>query len=860
MRISVYDYELNKKVILKSNTNEYIDGEVYNERFVEDVNGESELTMILPLTYTIDGVEEDNHRWAFIIGEYKIRLEEDGEPDRWFKIKSTNDINSDGILKSNIQCKSISYDLNKKNTELIPNKTDTASNLVTYALQSTGWTTGTIDSFSGKTLTLKSTTSSNALGMLNDIASLFDGRLEFNTSEKKVNLYSNDSNTDTQIEFRAGKNIRSLQRSVTSDNIITRLYITGGEIDTGTVGIQSVNPTKEPYADNFSYYIENGMMSSYKQSLIPTYNSEILAKNQEISVIQSDINSLKNNTSGNLVIKNTTTYLRDSKVERVDEIDAKLEIETDPTIISTLSSEKSILLTEISDLNCTISSLESLLNDYDLQLQQAETDYDLVVSEKDAIKNAFYSEMSDYIHEGVYNNSSLIDPQSIYDEGISILEDRCYPQLSYSLKIADLSSLDGYELEKIRLGNIISVYDPFLKIKTKLTITKIDKDLASPINTEIAIENYYDNIDELFKQITKNSEIIKQQQNYWDRTSLTVNPDGTLNPDRIQATFDFGIYKITSGQNSSIEQSEEGIILHDLSDENNLIRMNGSKIETSKNGGTSWTTVVNQNGASVSNLFGGVLDVTEVYLKGDTNFFWNGEGFYAIDSSNPSKWIRFNEEGLIATFDNGVTTEFSLTWAGLSIGKSSVEGLEDELNDLVHLGEAYNNVTITTARGLVATHSDGSETIVDGDGLKRKIISNNNVYNYISLFEVGSGVSPGEIMANGVTQANLQPYLDDAYLDSQNLGIMWVTLANPDFQGRTFEVVPSYSGIDDYQSYMADGKRNTENIDIDILEYDYPNGRFKIRARRTNWFQRTFDEYWWSGKGCKFSYNVFATS
>lgn len=1046
MYLAIYDYSNTQKAILKSNEKYPIAGESYNEILTLDSNGQTELNFVLPLSVEIDGLMEDNYRWSYIIAEYKVKLIDNNDKIYWFKIKSTNDVHgNDGSLTSNVQCKSISYELNKKNTESIADLTGTATQLITYCLNNTGWTVGTIDTFSGKELSLKQSSPSNALNLLNEVATLFDGYLDFDTNLKKVNLYAKDNVNDTQILFTIGKNITSLERLTTSDEIMTRLYITGGEIDTGTVGIQTINPTKEPYIDNFTYYIQNGMITTAQQSLITQYNTDMTTLNGQISTAQGNFDTTNTTIGSKTVALNIAKYERDSKVARVAEIDTSLSIETNPTKKTALNNEKSTLNTEIATLNTQITTLTNEIASLNTTLASQETTVNNLYTTKQTKINQFYADLGDFIHEGAYSNTNLVVPQSVYDDGLKVLEDLCMPKVSYRLNIVDLSTITGYEMEKFKLHDVVDVIDSFLKIRTKVRITKIEKNLSDYTQTTIEIANFYTNIEELFKDITRNVEIIKNQQKYWDRTPKIVNADGTLDVSRLQASFDKGTYQLVNGTNDSIVTDENGITLTNLYDTNKKMRIDGDKIETSIDGGITWIPVVSSDGSNLQNVFGGVLDITEMYLRGDTNFFWNGDGFYAFNPLNVNHWIRFNHDGLIATLDNGVTTEFSLTWAGLSIGKSSVEGLETDLNNINqsiatsndnlnnfinvtyandlsglqsqidgnistwfhsgvptlsntpadqwtttevkdnHLGDlyydtttgyayrfkvdtgvyswlritdtdvtkalsdaaqaqdtadgkrrvftttpvppydigdlwaggasgdlkkcktqkltgqsyssvdwelaskytddtvanqaltaadealiaaenalqqgtAYNNVTITTARGVVATQNGGlTETILDGDGLKRRIISNGHVYNYINLFEAGIGVASGSYGRNAAASI---ADITDAYLDNLNVGILWVTLSNVDFVGRNFVVVPSYRGIDDFSFYTSTtGSALHEDIDVEILEYDYVNARFKIRARRWSYiYQSSAGGYFYASKGCKFSYIAFATS
>lgn len=780
MKLLLYDYHGNFMCHLKSSTNSDIVGEAYNEQLAEDINGRCELSFILPLYITVDGVQEENVRWAYIIAENKIKLIDDSGKIYWFKIKSPNDKHdNDGTLRSNIQCKSIVYDLNKKNVDLVIDENNTAENLVAKALKNTGWSVGTVDSFEGKSLTLKQTSASNSLNLLNEIATLFDGYLVFDTDAKTVSLHSNSNAlTDYGVQFRIGKNIKSLERLRDSTSIVTRLYVSGAEDEYGVVGIQSVNPTGEPYIDNFSYYIENGMLNAQQQADIDQYDIDITNVNANITSTQNSI-SLEQGDRSDLTIQlNAKKISRSAKYARIDEIDEQLTVETNSTVISTLNSERSTLVSDISTLDGEISTLESDIATIDSTLSTLNTNLTTYLSDKESIKEQFYSAFSDYVHEGIYQNTNLISPQSIYDDGVKVLEGSCTPRVSYSLSIVDLSSLTGYELEKFKLGDIIGVIDPFLKITTKVKITKIERDLCNPQDATVEISNYYDNIEELLKDISKNVDIIKKQKQYWDRTQKIVQADGTLDVSKLQSTFDKGTFAMQSGTNNSISNSDQGIILSNINDSNVQVKIDGDEISSTEDNGVTWTPVLNSKGVNVQKMFGAVLDVSQVYLRGNSNFFWNGDGLFALDSANPNHWIRFNHDGIFFTLDNGATYEMSMSWNGLEIGKHSVVGLEDDLttindnidtiNTNVSNLETFRDVTYPSDIADLQNQIDGNITTWFYDGAPT--LANNPAVNWTTDTE--KDVHLGDLYYDNTTGY--------AYRFVNNSGYTWTKITDTD--------------------------------------------------------------------------------
>jgi hypothetical protein len=69
------------------------------------------------------------------------------------------------------------------------------------------------------------------------------------------------------------------------------------------------------------------------------------------------------------------------------------------------------------------------------------------------------------------------------------------------------------------------------------------------------------------------------------------------------------------------------------------------------------------------------------------------------------------------------------------------------------------------------------------------------------------------------------------------IGVAWIDLPNIDFKGRNFVVIPSILNFSTIYTGTSGGDYTTIwnhylETDVQILQYDYPNAKFKIRARQ----------------------------
>lgn len=686
--LRLYDLSGNEQLILRSKGN-YINGEAYNIIMTSDISSLKELSFILPLFYIKEGIQVENERWTYMGAEMLIKYTDDNNNIDWFKIKSFDEIHENGKLTANIQAKHISFDLNKKGFDKVIDMTDNPTNIITEILEDTSWTLGTVDSsLNSKIRTVQLGSKSNTLEMLNKVSELFNGYLRFNGNTKTVDLVENIGNANGEVGFRYKKNLKNIKRNVNTENIVTRLWVYGGETDSGTIGIESVSPTLNNNIQNFNYYIESGLMPESSTSIITQYDSDMLNVNTNIINTQT----LINNETSSIITKQALIEAKKIQVssltQLISEIDNKLGTfpvgSTDYTNLvnekSAYNSSKSTLLSEISTLEGEIVVHNANIVTYTSNL----TGYQ---NQKISIESQFKSDLGDFIFEGEFQDSSYVSatPTDLYNDAVTLLAKSCYPTIRYELSILDLSKLTGHSLETFSLGDRIFVYDELLKINTSLKITKIVRNLDKPQDTQVEIANINSVFVDLFKNIVNSSNTLTKQKDTWNRTETAINPGGNINSNSLQNTLNDNTINLPMGTNQSGTTGASGIVYTDVTNSNQKMRIDAGNIYVSIDNGVTWTPafmVYNDNGTPRIGFNlgdyarGGRIDVNQVVIYGgnETNFYWNKHGLYAVDSATPTdKYIVFNKDGLKSTSDGGSTYAFEITPEGRAYFRDTIE-------------------------------------------------------------------------------------------------------------------------------------------------------------------------------------------
>jgi hypothetical protein len=178
---------------------------------------------------------------------------------------------------------------------------------ITDALQlNRSWTVGYIDpAFTGIYRTFEFD-SQTGLEYIYQIGTAFNAIITWDTKNKKVSAYHPDFyGTDKGFKITDEKYISSLVKKTSDDEFCTRLYLYGKD----GITINTVSPLGVSYIEDFSYFMNNGMMSQdlvnalvsynnyviFRQGEFPTLLTQLTTKQDEMSTLQLDMSTLQNN-------------------------------------------------------------------------------------------------------------------------------------------------------------------------------------------------------------------------------------------------------------------------------------------------------------------------------------------------------------------------------------------------------------------------------------------------------------------------------------------------------------------------------------------------------------------------------------
>lgn len=272
--IDICDYNGNVICSLYDNQSN-VSGQATDVVKTTERNGWKELSFSIPSSYTdVDGPHE-NYRTQYLKADYKIRLIDDEGID-WFIISEPKVTHNSFSKSYHVTAGHISQLLRLKNLGLEfsddkGNNVGTAKELATAILERTGWKLGEVYTFyekdkkTEKKRSLRASAKTGAFKLMTMMCELFEAKPVYHGDTRTVDIlpinpFSVSSEgelpdltlNNNVVELHYGKNVSNVQRTLNTENIVTKLYAYGsyGDKTSGYCGIDECTHTEYTFVLN----------------------------------------------------------------------------------------------------------------------------------------------------------------------------------------------------------------------------------------------------------------------------------------------------------------------------------------------------------------------------------------------------------------------------------------------------------------------------------------------------------------------------------------------------------------------------------------------------------------------------------
>lgn len=379
---------------------------------------------------------------------------------------------------------------------------------------------------------------------------------------------------------------------------------------------------------------------------------------------------------------------------------------------------------------------------------------------------------------------------AVYDERITTIEgmqERLEkvlvdePQLSITV---DSAEVDGdvknegdegfiiYEPMKLKLeARVVEIIETFEYVDGKWRVMKTDVTLSNLRNKLTDVTTRFAN------------------------TSKTVNRILEGNQKLPYNVLDDAVRIATEAINNSLTEIQyppgQGIILQDPVNPLIMVRLTSAGIGLSDDGGTTYRTAMTGFGIVTNELVAGIIRTNNIQIVGqDDLFYWDGNGLFAYNATDLTKYVRLNSDGLyiakgalIIERDDGYKlinngkANFDLS---VQSGKPQYidEGVDGIGDDLVYRQRSYFRTASTSyvRFDFVKFKHTSQNVFIDlygkggGSGANCYVIVEDEVGNQLSFTSTNNGVD---------TNIGINIYLGVPTGASRLLYIKFRTTSNP---------------------------------------------------------------------------------
>ena len=496
--------------------------------------------------------------------------------------------------------------------------------------------------------------------MLERIEEAFECIIEFDTYNQIVNIYDKDSfGEDTGIVINYENAIKEINKSQKVGDIVTRLYV-----NSPNVSIAEENPLGTEYVEDYSYFMENGIMSNDLIQALKHYNEVLEAKNTEFLGYKVTKNSVNQ-----LLIKRQSELTALQEKYKVENAILSAYIKENNTDKQSAQSEVvSNLEKEITDMLATIQNLTNQSDDLLAKMTQIGIDIkkeNVSYNGQKIFNQDLLDELEDYVIESSITNDYYTLAYTLYQHALEVIKDMNLLYIDFTMTTYDF-------LNRIVVPD---EWNQHIKIGSRF---KLDTEHSDLLDEEGNIQLYgftftpntadgFGNVSNLsftnnkepkqtaiktIADTAKKANQVSNMTNFWKETWKASANNNVAVEELLQNGLDVSAQVVRGkGTINKIDISESGIYVIDAEDENKQIYYGSGLIAITTDKWRSSQLAIDSSGICAETLVGRVILGAKLEIGNENNtFVINPHGMSVYDANSSQN------ERIFIGIDNGQAT------------------------------------------------------------------------------------------------------------------------------------------------------------------------------------------------------------
>jgi len=375
---------------------------------------------------------------------------------------------------------------------------------------------------------------------------------------------------------------------------------------------------------------------------------------------------------------------------------------------------------------------------------------------------------------GLYESQAQ-SPERLLWETWNQLQKVNSPLINIQAHVVDLEQVEGFEHEKVRLGDtvyvIVRTVNPAIEAVAR--VLRIERKRHDPGQTRIELGNYRLTGSKLIQELSEARRSMEGRQGIWDRSDA-FNPDGKLDTSFLDGKIDVLNNELISTGGYVHVTDTDGIIIysHPTPEQStSAIRLKGGILaisnEKTPEGEWIWRTFGTGEGFTADEINAGRIRTNLVRIEGDTNFYWDGNALFAVDPADQDKIVRIDKAGIRLSTNGGQSYHIVFDASGIfgeHIKGDSIYGTSIKAGTF-DLYTAIDDDALDASELPISTDGNpnktGSRIVMDGTGIAAYY---NSVLKFLLNVLTGDAKFAGEIVGGKITSLTECKVGTDLYL------------------------------------------------------------------------------------------------
>lgn len=497
---------------------------------------------------------------------------------------------------------------------------------------------------------------------------------------------------DNDVGFKYGINLKSIQRTIDSDGIVSKLIVKNNSNEFAKDGFCSI--ARAPESDNgenflldFSYYIQQNLLgfSEITNDLYSDYNGYLgyykklkqfnMLRDQYIKEQSGLLTDITEYTAAYQTYSISAQEASKQHKDKLDYIQAltgytfaqlmgnQVENQTNKQIYEWWSNDQVLgAVASLGRLNsikknhselakkakANLDGAQSRFNWLDKKLtsrEKVEEDDSLLVK-KENLHLKFYKKYSRFLQEGSWISEDYIDDNLYYLDALSTLNTSAKPKITYNISVLELSQVEGYENYAFALGDKTNIEDTEFfgwtwksgvqtPYQEEIVVTELSVFFDSPEQNQIKVQNYKTQFEDLFQRMAATTQSVEYSSGKYQKVAGIIETDGTINITTLQNSFMNNALTLQNAKDQSVVWDETGITTTSTTNPAEVVRMVSGGVFLSVDGGITWNTGITGRGINASYITSGQMNVEEVNILNGSfpSFRWDKTGISAYEFS-----------------------------------------------------------------------------------------------------------------------------------------------------------------------------------------------------------------------------------